>query len=238
MSNAQGYGLFERLAGGQKGSLRPRLPVLFDVGLAAEGKREEPARAEAPVRSTLREEVESAPPAVASTPAPPRADVPGIRIEPATPSQEKPERPRRANPPQPTAAAKAAPPIVVAPRPQPTVRQEFHPSVHTTRTIERVAQQEIVRERPATLVAQPALRPAVREPAVPARVVGARASAPSPLRLPGATEESRETIIDIHIGRLEVRSAPAQSTPPAPAPVRIDDRLARYLRSRAGGARS
>jgi len=248
--------LFESLARQQlapaaertPGTLRPRLPYLFDDGPAAD----HPAAtaSENPIgRSGSSPEL--SPPSPESSQSFPGAspevysDAPfvapeAVRVQPAQPSPPiKPSRSWSGEPgPLERERVRPAPPPA-ATRPQPAV-QGLGDTGGRIHSIEQIVQVHSVRGREST---QPPVSAAPQRDGVPRAFEGMRPAARSnpmtPLRAVVESRTASEPTIEIHIGRLEVRapagSAAEMARPQASPP---DRRLAAYLRGRGNGARS
>jgi hypothetical protein len=118
-------------------------------------------------------------------------------------------------------------------------RQLVEPRVSHVHPLERIVQVYMNAEKSAIDSPVRAVRPTSRVAEVDA-VSGreARSAVAAPFHIAPVRQRADDTVIEIHIGRLEVRApaAPAKSAPQQPTP--SDNRLAGYLRSRANGARS
>lgn len=122
-------------------------------------------------------------------------------------------------------------------RPPTSVRDTVSVQAQTPRSDTGPAQRRQTPALPALPRVQPGAAPPVRAtPAAPAL-----RPAPSIAQVPLAPQPTSEPVIEIHIGRLEVRGRPSPEVAPPQAarePALRDDRLAGYLGRRTRGARS
>ena len=241
--------VFERIVAHERsedlrrpGALRARVPYVFDGMPLYEPASEPWAHESADVP-----ELRATPPIELRTPK--------LHATPSDPERAMPSQPRASKehvvPPGPALRVAAAPDVASSGRPM--VEAHGIMPEHRAESVVRAAQRErgissVQRSESITLESGAAEKATGRrsEPPAPSPRAVPRESAlrsRSGLRavsLPPVIAPTPEPVIEIHIGRIDVRAPSASSTPP-PAPrggVSVPDRLGPYLGRRTRGARS
>lgn len=235
---------------GTEAVLVPRLPSLFEPAGGASAlsaaplesavEREAPAPAAAHARQVAAVDIPPAPHAASTMLAPAPLCLPVTERESFVPARTPHDVERRASVPGDTVRSRGheappVPPVATAPHAPPL----SPPSPPVAPRSARIAPQR------AMSVPTPAAPARASVQAAPAAAVASRASqprsaaSPAPPRpraqvpaMPAAP--ATETVVQVSIGRIEVRAAPATSAPSRrrdePRPTRLDD----YLRQRSG----
>jgi hypothetical protein len=248
-------------APGTPGALRPRLPYRFEdspvVDAVVDFANREAADPPSPPAASPSPEIQEVPPASHSAapqiekhePSPRRTGANDAAIVRTSAHMESAVQdplplsraPLLESPQQPPRAATVSQPHAN----QPSVThirtlEQTHtnqPGVSHTHTLERIVPLRSDAQNPAGDRPTASVPPAARAvTAVPAPTAS-RPGFPPPLHDDRSRQSVGDTVIEIHIGRLEVRApaAPVRSAPPPPVQ---DSHLASYLRGRANGARS
>jgi hypothetical protein len=235
--------------GGVASRLQPRFPYEFDVQkqVAEEGEPAMPARAADPKMSGVETPASASHPVRSGSPAAPMSDAPRALRGDAAPLDGH-QPPAGATPTEASIPAGRAPLKSESPTQAPELKRvpTVAPATREIRHIERETRQESrieVREYATRLETgkEPGRTPIAPNAAPTPNAPGLRPRStelppPEPLRA-----VTPEPVIEIHIGRVEVRSD-RSGKPTAAAAGRsasVPDRsLAQYLRGRGSGARS